>query len=278
MDLPWRKMSEPELNLLRGIAADLDTLSEPPIENATKEEAIIRPILTSLKEDEFGRALDLIRKHQRDLPSAVSSFWRGICCAGLGLYGAASEFFGHAATLYPVEPLFWTLWMDALMSDKRESEALSVAEQAIERISAPEVLMKAGGVIALNAELASQSDSEALHQKALAINTQGLERAQNDPRKHDELRDAIVKAHLHKAMSYIRLGELQAALKECGGALDIKPNSLEAMLVKGFLEEQAHERGSEARADIARCLNIPLERSIEAVRGHWLASPAEHLF
>src|SRR5947209_14170153 len=140
MEQPWYAMSEDEQRLVRGISADLYEIDEPPIENAAKEEAIVGPILSALKNDRWVEALKLVREHQSRLPSAVASFWRGLGYAGLGLYGVSSEFFAHAVKLHSQEPLFWTLWMDSLMSSGRVTEALCVAEQSLERFSTPEVL------------------------------------------------------------------------------------------------------------------------------------------
>jgi tetratricopeptide (TPR) repeat protein len=151
--------------------------------------------------------------------------------------------------------MFWTLWIDALLSSEQESEALRVAEQAVQQSSAPEVLLKAAAVTFLNAEMMAQpARAEELHRQAFAMNSQALVRAQTDPRREDELREAIVTAHLHMAMSHARLGDLHAAQQACDKALSINPSSLDAMLVRGFIQEQARARGAEARASVTRRL------------------------
>lgn len=254
MDHPWRKLTEEEVQLIDGLSADLYRIHEPPIESCTKDQAIVGPILAALKTEEWSRALDLVRTHEQQIPSAVSSFWRGICCAGLGLFSAAGEFFGHAASLYPLEPLFWTMWMDSLMSDHQEGAALNVADHAIRQSSAPEVLLKAASMMFLNAEIEVGSASDQLHRRAIETSEKGLEALAGNEAKSGELRREVVNAHLHKAMSLARLGNLTAARDACKVALTLSPNSLDAFMVLGFLDEQARERGAEARVDVIRVL------------------------
>lgn len=268
MDPPWKKLTEDEIRLIDGLSADLYRLHEPPIENVTKDQAVIGPILAALREEAWVRALDLVRHHEQQIPSAVSSFWRGLSCAGLGLFSAASEFFGHAAGLYSPEALFWTLWMDSLMSDHQEAKALDVANRAITQSSAPEVLLKAASMMFLNAETQAGVAADQLHRRAIETSEKGLAVLAANPAKSSELEREIVLAHLHKAMSLARLGDLSGARDACETALTLSPNSLDAFMVLGFLDE-AHERGDEARVNIVRELVQPIEgprnQLIEAV-------------
>lgn len=257
MDAPWNKLTEEEIRLIRGLSADLYRIHEPPVENCSKDQAVVEPILASLKQEEWSRALELIRLHEQQLPSAVSSFWRGICYAELGLYSAASEFFGHAARLYPSEPRFWTMWMDSLICERQEAEALGVARQALEHTSAPEVLLKAASIMFLNAEVRTGALSDELHRDAIATSARALEALAGNETKSIELKQEIVRAQLHKAMSLARRGDLVGAREACDMALALSPNNLNAFMVLGFLDEQTRERGDEARVNVIRELVQP---------------------
>jgi hypothetical protein len=104
MDHPWHDLSETDQTRIRGLSADLYSISDPPHEPLPGNRQVQRKLIEAGEAKEAGNwdlALSILREWSRYIdPSLLSSF-RGEIWQAAGDDETAKLFFDHAASLMP---------------------------------------------------------------------------------------------------------------------------------------------------------------------------------
>jgi len=106
MDEPWRRLTEPELARVRGLGADLNAIGS---ENPSPEEAILQELFAYLfsqaqQDQDWTKALSLLRSYPWFFPPDKLLFLKGIFWARLGDFESALVLFEEATNLGSAEP------------------------------------------------------------------------------------------------------------------------------------------------------------------------------
>jgi tetratricopeptide (TPR) repeat protein len=258
MDFTWRGLSADDRNVVEGLSADLYTLTDPPITAIPLDTTVAQPIQSAIQEENWPKALDLIRTNEKRIPTFAAAYWRGLCWGESGHFSVAAEFFERAARLAPPVELFWECLVVSLLLDRREKEAQRIVNERSQEFVSPRWCFIAADVVLLNAESLPDDDEKKSYLKAIELIQTGI-RASRQPDDDPELRHSLAAAYLRLAISYDFLGDIANARNAVSEARRIERNNLDAMLVSGFLqhqEEQEPSQLSEARNHVLRAIAV----------------------
>jgi hypothetical protein len=101
----WEALSDVERKRIRGLSADLYTISDPPVGGAgelnPQAQARLNDAFEARQRGDWDRALELLRRWGKNLSPAFLSFLRGSIWRDAGDSETALLFHEHAACLEP---------------------------------------------------------------------------------------------------------------------------------------------------------------------------------
>lgn len=106
MDAPWRKLTQDQIKLVRGLSADLYTIGAERKSPDSIEADVASATDAAFEELRWGDLLDILREHEGKLPPDGVAFVRGICWFELQQPEVAIEFLREATRLNPGEPVY----------------------------------------------------------------------------------------------------------------------------------------------------------------------------
>ena len=107
MEGPGANLSREEVDVIKGISADLYSLSDPPHEHLPMPENVsneLDRLPELLRSKQYHRALDLLRKHEKYITPARLAFHRGKVWKEIGEAEIADDFFGLAWKYVDLDP------------------------------------------------------------------------------------------------------------------------------------------------------------------------------
>jgi len=255
MDLPWRRMSEDEIQLMSDLSVDLYSITDPPCEVQPLQHEFKSSLNDVLDRQAYRDALGLVRENAAQLDPSAAAFLRGVCWSGLGFPSAAAEFFMHAERCQPGMLETRLCALSCLISSSREKEALDHADKWARETDHPALLLKAAEVEFLNAVRFADERSLQLFRQTIMLAERALEAG-----KSDYITDAqITIALLQIAVSHFNLGDISKAKAYCFRAREQSPDSVVAMMVDGMLNDAAPPFSSAARLEVARSIVPPID-------------------
>jgi len=267
MDVSWRKMSPEEIGISRDLSGDLYSISESLVTDVKYSAELAASVSHAMDDEEWSRALSLIRKNASAIPSDVAAFLRGMCWSGLGIEDAAAEFFAHAVRLCPKNSEFLAVLLASLLKSGRQREALPIAIETISEFADIPLQLVASEVIALCAESSVEPEAFQLHSKFIEATDSLLSRLPTEAfDENGKLKHQVVAIHLHRALSYDYLGLGSKASEECRLALLKEPASLDTYMVMGLLEDQAPVKPSSTKNRVSASWRIVADSSFKDVK------------
>ncbi len=117
-DGPWEGLSETERNRVRGLSADLYSISDPPssepLPTNPQAQARLADAIEARARGEWDRALELLRRWAKYISPAVLSFQRGFIWNEAGDPETAVLFYEHARRLDPENGSYLTAFLRVL--------------------------------------------------------------------------------------------------------------------------------------------------------------------
>jgi len=139
MDAPWYKLSQEEIDRLRGVSADLYMLQEEEVYepyDGTQEE-LITALSEPLSRNDYEAILLLLRKGTPFLRPAQVASLRGRCYAMLGHLETGLLFLRYAAEQEPDQVTHRLYILGLLTQLNRTQEALSEVESYARTVMEP---------------------------------------------------------------------------------------------------------------------------------------------
>jgi hypothetical protein len=138
MDAPGSRLSGEEITGLHGISADFYSLADQPPRQVlpiTAEVMVdLEAALQARKSNDFGQALELLRKQARHIPVAALAYLRGRVWMEAGEYPIATMFLQRASELEPDNVNYHYLALHSLS----KADPVAAAERAQIILSSPE--------------------------------------------------------------------------------------------------------------------------------------------
>jgi tetratricopeptide (TPR) repeat protein len=214
MDAAWRELSESERLLLRGLSADLYSLTNEEIVRGDaflNETLLLQAAQREYDVGDWFSLLDTLRALSDKLSRAMVAYMRGRCWREIGRPEPALWFFELAHQLDPAQPNYELLVLDAMFQSSRKPEAIAKARALLKSPEArPYVVIGAAKVVS---EMASQlSEGQAAEFYTDIINSlpDSLDRLAKEWTL-DLVSSLLLAGHLCLAIAYERLGEMGQA-------------------------------------------------------------------
>jgi tetratricopeptide (TPR) repeat protein len=233
MDRPGEALSGEEIRAVKGIAADLASIGSHNGDSAApRHPTHIEEITDAIAARDAIRALMILRDHAHETPLTANSYLRGRAFECVHQFEIAADYFELAKNSKPTDPSFGVAWLDALSRGEPE-RARTVSREILQhREEHPPTLVYKAADIRLE-ETYHLPDAE----QALALTDLvsafgdviiGLETI--------EIPTAVrSSAYALRAICQRRLGATDDARHSLDRAIQLEPNSAEALLARGSL-------------------------------------------
>lgn len=237
MDAAWKELSVEDRALLRGLSADLYSLTDEEILRSDVYLNEISLMQAARREYEVGdwiSLLDTLRAIANKFPRSVVAYMRGRCWSEMGRPEPAYWFFDLAHQLDPSQPNYELLALDAMFRSSRRQEAIDKARVALKSSEArPHVVFGAARMVSEIARQLPKAQAEELYAditKSLRVN---LDRVARD-RTLNIVPSLVLAARLNLAIAYERLGEADKAWSEYDQAVAAYPGSDEIIVARAM--------------------------------------------
>lgn len=231
---PWHEMSAAEQDLVRGLSADLYKVGADRVVQDEVPDAIAREVKHAQAEQSAGAVLALLRLHEHHLPPADVAFLRGVCWSDLGQLEVAITFLFEATRIVPESGRFEAVLLSTLVRAGRVGEAQRRVEMNANTTgNDPARILASAQVLFVAAGENDLADPAANYKAAIDAAERGLELVGADP--DDLLKTLAVAAYLHCSLTYDALRLRERAIASCRAALQLDPDSEDALLILGWL-------------------------------------------
>ena len=240
MDAPGEQLSAEEVSAIKGIAADLYSLQDPPtartIVNAKESLRLRQDALAARDAGRFHDAFACIRKCEPYLEPALAAALRGNVWRAVGEHSIAASYFAWAARMEPNNEVFAFYELDQL-SQADPARALSQATRILadEKETRPAVVLKAAELVADStknsplerAEPVLKQLADLLETAAIQLQTNGAESL------HRQVFAGLTGL---AGICRYRLGDVNAAADLFDRGLRVHPSSNALLIARGILQ------------------------------------------
>ena len=241
MDGPWRQLTPDEISRVRGLSADLYTIGGDRRSPDNLPDEAVAEIREAYSRADWPRVLELMREHEQELPPDEVAAYRGFCWGNMGQFVAAVEFLREAVRLNGGNSRHEEAFVTALLSMTGSGGSAEYVNEILEYAKAfsaaddnPRKLFLATRLYLASAKRSPSKEATSWYHQAIDVGKRAIAVAIAQGNA-DSLRKQIVEMHVNLAICYWQLGEMDAALAECEGALAVSPESEEALLLRGWL-------------------------------------------
>jgi tetratricopeptide (TPR) repeat protein len=246
MDYPWWQMSEREQELVGGLSADLYSIGAARAAPPSPPHGIMREADSFIISGRGERALELLRKHEHELPPDFPATLRGLFWFGLREFDVAVTFFSDAVRLNPSDAKLEMLRLVSLARTSRLDEAVQDAERILAVNRDPMLLLAASAVFVARAAREPNSIDELFVRKAL----EAVERAlamvgrPGDPASQDVQdevsRRLLAGIYFRKALCLAYVGRFDEAADACRRSLLLEPHKEPVFELLGQIDFRRH--------------------------------------
>ncbi|MBW3600336.1 MAG: hypothetical protein KY475_24090 [Planctomycetes bacterium] len=241
MDYPWPYLNTEQLDLVRGLSADLYTIgvdrdktqAESPEELWKNWKQVTRAV----ERHDWQTALTMLRVCEPYLPPPSVAAIRAACWAALEQFHVAIEFLKEVARLQPLSADDETLLLNCLNRAGHLQEAESRVANIRHEETNPALLLAGAKVLSLRATQLDPASANRLRRSAIDMAERALTLAAEASPEQGCTVDRVA-ASLHLASNYEALGESQQARQACGEALRLEPGNLDALVLDAWLRHE----------------------------------------
>ncbi len=234
---PWYDLSEIERQRLKGLSADLYSISDPIEQPLPSNPQVQRKLRESYEANQLGKwdqALDLLRRWGRHVDPALLSFLRGTIWQAAGDNETAVLFFEHASRLDPQSYKTIYLWtLGCTDPDAARKLAQEILES--EEENTPNDVATASGILFDAARNQPLLETRALFERLIPALERAWKRTTSVepafPTLDDESRERIA---LLLAGCRERLGDSRAAIRHLNEAMASDPGNPSLLVFRGI--------------------------------------------
>lgn len=237
MEIEWKELALEERTLLRGLSADLYSLTNEEIASSDaylNEGSLMQAARREYETGDWASLLGTLRAISSKFPQPIVAYMRGRCWSELGRPEPAYWFFDWAHQLDPLQPNYELLALDAMFRSSRRQEAVSKARDALKSPDArPHIVFGAARLVSEIARQLPRVQAFELYAditKSLQVN---LEKVARD-RTLSVIPSLVLAARLNLAIAYERLGEVDKARSEYDRAVAAYPGSDEMIVARAM--------------------------------------------
>lgn len=237
MDVAWRGLNETERTMLRGLSADLYSLTGEEIVADSafiNEAALMEAAKQQYENEDWVSLLQTLRALSNKFPPAVVAYMRGRCWREIGRPEPALWFFELAHRLDPSQPNYELLALDARF---RSSDRLSAVEKAKaildDDTARPHAVFGAAEIVSEVASRASKDDARELYKRVTSSLQAALKRVESDATL-SIVPSLKLAAHLNLAIALERQGDVEAAKRAFDQAVAAFPGRDEIIIARAM--------------------------------------------
>lgn len=250
MDLPWRNLDRAECSLLDGLSGDLYSIGgerDAPVERPN--EVDVQRYTEAMERHDWSSALDIIRQSEHRFQAAEVAYLRGICWAQLHQPRIALYFLDEAYRLGRRDVFQDVVSMTCEVIIGVGADAARRASALAQDSHNPLVVLTAATAL-LDYAMRTEFDLRAERiAEALAMFRTGLALANNEPTDPIEralLGEKVLNAHVHMAIGFDAVDQLESARSSCIAALDLDPTNEHALTLLGWLDRRLNSNSRQA--------------------------------
>jgi tetratricopeptide (TPR) repeat protein len=258
MDLPLKALSQPEKERARWLSEDLYSISTPPETHTPKEltnqaQQQINDFYEARQNQEWDRALALLRRCQDYLSPAMVSYLRGSIWLHAGSSDVATEFYKHASESEPTNANYRAIHLHAL-SKSDPKVALALAEQVLAdpEEHAPVVVARAADIRFREARSTADAMSGQMDRQLIPVLERNLARLEADVSSPSRLSAYAMTVGLIGFCNQ-SLGNSQAAIQTYTRGLRLIPNNDGLLVARGILQ---YGESPQAISDLEKAVQL----------------------
>jgi tetratricopeptide (TPR) repeat protein len=237
MDVEWKELTVEERVLLRGLSADLYSLTNEEIAPGDvylNETSLMQVAQRDYETGDWVSLLGTLRAISKKFPQPVVAYMRGRCWSELGRPEPACWFFDWAHKLDPSQPNYELLALDAMFRSSRRHEAIDKARVVLEsRDARPHIVFGAARLLSEIARQLPKTQALGLYAEITRSLRAGLEKVARD-RTLSIVPSLVLAARLNLAIAHERLGEMDMARREYDRAVADYPGSDEIIVARAM--------------------------------------------
>lgn len=238
MEGPWHSLSEGEKKRLRGLSEDLYSIGRPHLQELSREaQKKLLEALEARKEQEWDKALDLLRSWGKHLDPAGLAFLRGSVWSEAGDDATASLFLEEAARLEPENSNYEMMRLSTLgKSDPAAALAKARTILAGDQSYSTGVVIWAAEICFLSARRLPEEKLQLVLKELISILHRTMQKqvAPVDHLSPREVHSYSLAAAL-LGFSYDHLGEREQALHWYNFGLAMSPDNENLLVARAIL-------------------------------------------
>lgn len=236
-DGPWEGLSETERNRVRGLSADLYSISDPPSTEPRpmnpQAQAKLTEAIEARARGEWDRALELLRRWSKYMDPAVLSYVRGWIWTEAGDPETAVLFLEHAARFDPKNGTYLAAFLH-ILDEVDHSEAKTRAEEVIQHADnhPAAAVVRAAHIMLPNSRPASEGEAVPMLRRLIPV----LERSLSCNEIADDgggNRVVYSEAIWLLGLCHQHLGENQKAIDYYSRGLHTDPCNIALLVARG---------------------------------------------
>ncbi|MCI0461322.1 MAG: hypothetical protein L0Z62_30610 [Gemmataceae bacterium] len=238
MNEPWEGLSAVERERVTGLSKDLYTISDQPAPapeqmNPQAQGKLIEAF-EARERGEWDRALELLRRWGKYIPTAMLSYLRATTWQGAGDLATAAVFFAHASHLEPANENYQAMLLNVLKITA-PADAAARAEAILQESDkrSPVVVIQAADVLYGVTRKMSDLEAAPVYKRLIGILEQMLPRMKESEDVADPSRTAM--ALMLLATCYEGLGETRQAYEYFSRAIPLDPTNDALLFARGKL-------------------------------------------
>ena len=237
MDAAWRGLNETERAMLRGLSADLYSLTGEEIATDSafvNEATLMKAAQREYETKDWISLLQTLRALSNKFPPAVVAYMRGRCWREIGRPDPALWFFELAHRLDPSQPNYELLVLDTMFRSSHRPLAIERARALLDDATArPHTVFGAAKIVSeIAARLPSEEASD-LYKRVTRSLQAALNRVENSPTS-SVVPSLRLAAHLNLAIAFERQGEPEAARRAFDQAVAAFPGRDEIIIARAM--------------------------------------------
>ncbi len=240
LDAPLHALNRIEKERAEWLTIDLYSVSDPPAPIPLKEmtpqaQQQLIEAYEALHNQEWDRALELLRKWQERIAPALLSYMRGTIWGGAGYPEVAAYFYEHAKKTDPTNADYHALYLDALAeSDPVTAEKLSKQVLADYEQHSPLVVAFAAHIHFHHVGVLSDNEVATMCRELIPILESNLKRLDNDKDAASRSEGYVMTVQT-LGICYDLQGHSRAAIDCFSRGLLTNPNHVPLLVSRGIL-------------------------------------------
>ncbi len=241
LDTPLHALNRTEKERAEWLTVDLYSVSEPPAASTLKEmtpqaQQQLIEAYEAQQNQEWDRALELLRRWQEYISPALLSYMRGLIWGDAGYPEVAAMFYGHATELDPTNANCKAIYMHAL-EESNPHAAIKYAREVLadHETQAPVVVTRAADILFNESRTASKAESAQLYRVLIPILERNLKKIEIDAETASRASSYAMTAGLLGVCQEF-LGNAGAAVNYYTHGLRESPNNDGLLVARGILQ------------------------------------------